>query len=507
MYNLLIVDDEPLEREAMRLILTKNIPGIAICGEAENGFDAISLVAELKPDIVLLDINMPGMDGLATIEKMQQMGLQTRFIILTSYSSFDYARKALRLGVEDFLVKPADLDTVRNTIITVIDSIETESIQIMTQEKMKDKINEMQPVVQSDIFRAICEKQKDVRNMFELLEFHPKEAFVAVIDSGSNGDILYSRICRILNSNGIHFISRIHSSMIDLLIFSQSEHESLKQIGCIELLADSSGSFYLGCGSSVDNVDLFYQSYQEAVSALQEGRRDNKRIFFFTEIKNHKKDRFPVDRYVDLFCSQIQMGDRDEIISLSELFFSDLSGRDEIDLMGRQTYVYQALIQISRKISEKTGFYRLWEEILTDKLQLLENRDTASLKLHFLSILEQFLDKIKDRKESRQDLIVKRVMIYVEDQYENTISLEDLAESLNLSPSHISKVIKKTTGQNLPEILNKFRINKAMQLLREELFSIKEITYRVGYNSQHYFSRIFKRETGFSPSDFRNRDY
>jgi two-component system, response regulator YesN len=507
MYKLLIVDDEPLEREAMRLILTKHISRITICGEAENGFEALCMSDELEPDIVLVDINMPGMDGLATIEKMQQRGFHCRYIILTSYSSFDYARKALRLGVEDFLLKPADLETVRDTILKVIDSIETESKQIMTQEKMKDKINEMQPVVQSDIFRAICDKQKDVRNMFELLEFLPVEAFVTVIDSGSNGDILYSRICRILNSNGIHFISRLHSSIIDLLIFNQSEHEFLRQRECIELLSDSSGSFYLGCGRSVNNIDLFYQSYQEANSALQMARRDNKRILYYSESENFEKDRFPVDRYVDLFYSQIQIADRDEIFSLIELFFSDLSGRDEIDLLGRQTYVYQALIQIAQKISEKTGIYRLWEDILTDKLQLLEFRDTASLKLHFLSILEQFLDNIKDRKESRQDQIVKRVMIYVKDQYENTISLEDLAEFLNLSPSHISKVIKKTTGQNFPEILNNFRINKAMQLLREEMLSIKEITYQVGYNSQHYFSRIFKRETGFSPSDFRNRDY
>lgn len=507
MYKILLVDDEPLERAAMRLILTKNMPEIKICGEAENGFEALDIAEKTNPDIILIDINMPGMDGLETIQKMQERQYSSKFIILTSYSSFDYARQALRLGVEDFLLKPANAATVEDTIQKVFRTMSQETFILDTQKRMKEKISEMQPVVQSDIFRAICDKEKDVSEMFRILDLSPREAFIAIIEPQSDEKILYDRICRILDSKTINYISRLHSPIIDFLFFNQSDPPGIDLKECIKSLTDISPSLSIGCSKKAKKIEDISRAYQEAVTALQECKKYKPGLIFYEDMETRKKERLPIDRYVDLFCKQILLKDSDELKSLSELFFSDLSSKEVISILGKQTYVYQILFQISKRISQKTGYYRLWEEIFTEKNQFMENRDTASLKLHFLLIIDHMIEILKDNKMSRQDQIVKKTMTYIENLYDKTITLEDLSESLLLSPSHVSKVIKKTTGMNFSEILNNFRINKAMELLRKESLSIKEVTYRVGYNSQHYFSRIFKKETGFSPSDFRNSNF
>ena len=124
MIKLLIVDDEPVERDAIRLIVNTSLPNIKVVGEANNGFDAIKLFNQLNPDIVVIDIQMPGMNGLEAIQEMLKGGSRVKFIIVTSHSKFEYAQSAVKLGVKDFLLKPTGVDELIATLSKLTGEIE-----------------------------------------------------------------------------------------------------------------------------------------------------------------------------------------------------------------------------------------------------------------------------------------------------------------------------------------------------------------------------------------------
>ncbi|WP_066070261.1 response regulator transcription factor [Neobacillus soli] len=161
MINILIVDDERVERMALKQIIEQGMGNIKIVGEAENGLRAIRLAEELKPDLILMDIQMPGMDGLAAIKEINRKNSAIQYIIVSAYETFEYARQALRLGVKDYLLKPSRIDTIIETVQSVTKRIQREKDESNSRKQEKIKIQKLQQEFHEGSRRAL-ETEKNI---------------------------------------------------------------------------------------------------------------------------------------------------------------------------------------------------------------------------------------------------------------------------------------------------------------------------------------------------------
>lgn len=414
-FKVLIVDDEPIEREAIRLIIQNGFDDIDIIGEAQNGFEALDVFRRESPDIVILDINMPGMDGLETIQQINMMGKTSHFIIVTSYSRFEYAQRAIRLGVEDFLIKPTTIVSISSTLQAVKEKIKQAEVDSIATKKLERRIEAVEPIIEHDILKMLIEKghHRSFQEMFRLMELNPGKAFVALINVDDNEEDIRVRIQQKLKETGLLVFAGAYDNEKALfLIMSEGERpiqreETIKFIGMI-IEAFGAASYRICAGPVVDDLEQLDDSF-------------------------HFAER----------CFQVS-------------------------------------VETGKKICTEEDLVRETERLSFNSMVLISNS-----------------------RELKMNDLIREALNYICRNFTRSIDLQDLSSHLQASPSHISKTIRKHLGKTFSELLTELRVEEAQKLLKESSLSVKEITFEVGYNSQHYFSRIFKRYCHISPSEYR----
>jgi YesN/AraC family two-component response regulator len=414
-FTILIVDDEPIEREAIRLIIQNGFDDIDIIGEAQNGFEALDVFRREAPDIVILDINMPGMDGLETIQQINLMGKTSHFVIVTSYSRFEYAQMAIRLGVEDFLIKPTTIVSISSTLKAVKAKIEQAEVNSIAAKRMERRIEAVEPIIEHDILRMLLEKgpHRSFKEMFRLTELNPGKAFVTLIYVGEKEDEVRAKIQQKLKESGLLVLAGpCENEKALFLIMSEEERlirreETLKFIGMI-IEAAGVVTYRICAGPVVDDLEELGDSFYFAERCFKVSMETGKQV-----------------------CTEADLVGEPERLSLNSMILIG-AGKD--------------------------------------------------LKMN--SLMQAALD-------------------YICRNFTRSIDLQDLSSYLQASPSHVSKTIRKYLDKTFSELLTELRVEEAQRLLKESSLSVKEITFEVGYNSQHYFSRIFKRYCHISPSEYR----
>lgn len=184
MFKLLIIEDEPVERETLKLMLDNNCGEMFQIETAENGFKALERAEKWLPDIAMVDINMPGMNGLDTIRALKKKNAQMRFLILSSYNRFEYAQEAVKLGVEDFILKPAKVGTLKAALEAAAEKLEMVKKDREDNSFLQQKIEEVRPLVESEcIYALIGEKtEKEIKSSMDFLGYEVKSGFCFVIE-------------------------------------------------------------------------------------------------------------------------------------------------------------------------------------------------------------------------------------------------------------------------------------------------------------------------------------
>ncbi|MGL1894280.1 MAG: response regulator [Spirochaetaceae bacterium] len=513
MYNALIVDDEPIEREAMRMIIQENYPGIInVVGEAENGYEAIDLAKKKKPDIIVIDINMPGINGLETIQQMLLEKVEAKFIIVTSYNKFEYAQSAIRLGVEDFILKPTGIESIKSTFVSVMERIDLELESMQSLEKLNSKLDKIRPIIEADIINMLIEGKdtEDYATMFRHLNFSPLRAFVLVCEYRSDNTVFIDRLEIQFTKLGIRAISDISNNLIVFIIFSEengtdfSSNIIMKKLE-IYLNNNIRTDYVIGAGEDVDNLNNLVQSYHTAIKCFKYGKYSGKKLVVLEYMKGENiKKSFSLQNYVDGLVENIISNNTSEVDALIDSFFIDLSSSNQSMAIMHQ-YSYQAIILIEQKISNRLPYMNLINEITFSREYLLSTGELKYLKGYFKNSIDHIIIKISSNNESKHNSIVLDAIQYIETNYTDNFTLEELAIHLKVSSFHLCKVLKKQTGKNFSDILNECRLNKAKDLLKDDRISIKEVTYSTGFNSPHYFARIFKKYTGVTPTEFKNQ--
>lgn len=526
--KILIVDDESIVRIGMRHIVPWKDYGYEVVGEASNGEEALSLAIKMRPDIVLIDIVMPNMDGLNCIEKIKCELPFTKFIILSCRDDAAFYRKAIKLGVSEYIQKSlASPDEILEAVNRI--SEEIRSSRLLNSSRMNDQGLSQEQVSMGEFFNMVMKGQiTDPVTIINSLHSYGIEAANKAIyiisftvdfmgnmerkyDGGYDASLI-SVAQGIINetAQGCIFSDYTHSIMAVVFCPAEScEHEqiqnlfyriqeTLAQLFYIRLTAGVS-SRILGCTAvkeglsqsliSLDNIFIkgrgniyFYNDARDKKEALSKLAKEKESIL---------KIDSPIeaDAYLDIF------EDMESIILQYEGIPSSFIRTMYMDIL---YHIINLLRNDGLDIEDIMG-----ENF--NPIAYIEEPET----IHMLNInIKRLLNNIRAYYSSKlrgnESDIIAAIQKYINDHIGDKISLDDIASMVHMSTSYTSRFYKKVTGVNLQKYIVWAKIEKAKEMIRLNC-SLKETIDHVGFSSESHFFKVFKTVTGLSPKQYRHK--
>ncbi|SFB01763.1 two-component system, response regulator YesN [Lentibacillus halodurans] len=468
--RILIAEDELLERKSMCKFLAENFSDIDTINEAANGREAIEKAKQLTPDIIFMDIKMPGINGLEAIEEIQQISPFSKYILVSAYDSFDFAKQAMHYGVKEYILKPGKKEEIVSSILRVKKEIKHERKQ---QEEKRDLIEErfISRLMQQPLDK---EAHTILRNYFPSF----KSGFFLVVHMS---DLPEKEVIQTKLANHVkhRFIVDVADGRVVCCILADSQiskSDMLMQARKIQLVFGE--DCYVGLGYAYSALENFPKSYHDALTAVFQLEKMDNRKYGFSEKSDHKL--YNSDVVVQLLA-EVEKGNEHEAVELYKdnrnFFYAD----------------------------ELEEFYFNVKRLMEDQNLALPGSSISELDTneewhHFITLC-----CLKFREHYQSKRLMRKVTEYIDEHYKQGITLEEMAGHVGLSPNYFSNVFKKVFGTTFVEYITGRRLNEAKRLIMENDYSLKEISYMVGYHDPNYFSRVFKKHYQLSPKKFQQQ--
>ena len=510
--TIIIADDESAIRNGLCEIVESMGPNISVSGSAADGKTALDLIRELNPDIAIMDICMPELDGLDVIRIASEEQLSTKFLILSGYGDFEYAQRAIRYGVKSYFLKPLNLTEFKEVFTTQCEEIMKlrESGELISSREFSSLVDSSRTLFLNQLIQRRTFKADDISEKLRLLHLSLQNTsccaviFSLRMEPDSSPAIAPELLSGI--PDGFPHETWLYSDnqAVSIVNLSDAGDSRFREIirQAVGKFSDAGFSAKAGIGSVVEHPGLAGVSYSIALEALSYRIYDTdsdlfdsssinrERPSFSSESIDYKplihavthQDRECIIDYVDTFFNSmlaVRMPPPNYIMGMCmyllmnlqkqlELLYSDLSL--DFELSYSQFYHFDSIEQL-----------RTWiVEMLTDYSRLLSSNFT-------------------DRNG-----IIQTARDFILNNLDKNIRARDVAEQVHLSESYFTIYFKNKTGTNFRDYVLTARINLAKKLLASGDANISEIAWKVGYQDYRSFSRAFKNETGMSPSDYMN---
>ncbi|MBE6004958.1 MAG: response regulator [Lachnospiraceae bacterium] len=520
MYKILIADDEGIVRDSLKYIIEKDFSDCEIY-LAKSGRQAIEIAEEYSPDIALLDIQMPGINGLSALREIKAVNKKVRALILTAYDNFDYAKEAVELGATDYIMKPIDRKKIDDTFLRLMHDIEAERQKRQYDLCIREKMEAVIPIIENGFVLSLIIKNEynySGAQYRELLDLKEEYGFIIVLEWGEGfmshapGNPVGSSVRAHKFVSGISeqirtyfkaYLSNIMGNKIVAVIPSETDNLSyedrLRMIEKVRSLTASlkemvSIDFKAGIGS-VRTWDDAFESYQEALNALRHGVRK----------VTHVDDLYVRDtddrQYADMkkaLLDALMKGSDIEVGHEAEAYLSRVFENND-DLVSAKMELLEVYIDSCHLMEERGKYFK-------DDFgpKLIKASDAQTLRDIFIMAVQQLKQEILIQS-GKQNTVISKAQEYMKKYYNKDISLEATAETVNISPYYFSKLFKEETGINFSDYLTELRINRAKELINQDPDrNIKEVSIEAGYSNPNYFSRIFKKWTGMTPTELRD---
>ena len=515
MLKILIADDEYLAVDALKMIVEKYYENGIVIGSAASGKEAIIKASELNPDIILIDIHMPGIDGIEAIKQIRKTNTDVMFIILTAYDFFDYAKEAVTLDVLDYLLKPVNKDKLIQALNKGEEELNQRKDNTQKEFELREKINLISPIL---------ENQFITQHLYSLDNFYSKSFYEKVfemnLDQGYGISLMLHESSVIdlkasLEIQTFFETSRIMFKKMGPCIVGQSvankqfvlfpvdaseDYVTLKN-NALAMISRMSKklkgqfplSFKIGIGL-VHDYDTFGRSLNESDIALNFETGETFSHYSDGKVIEPEIDQF-YDNLVSRFASAIASYNFEIAIS-SFRQIHDLSLNLEFEIY--RIRIIELLLTIEKNLPVSKKVSRL--EIVKELLELDTNVDMGLRFALFLSELEKHSREAKIEVENG---VIPESLKFIESHYNEDISMDEVAKQVNVSYHYFSKIFKTQMGKSFTDYLTDLRIEKSMKMLQTTPLSIKEISSEIGYNDPNYYCKIFKKVTGVTPTEFR----
>jgi two-component system response regulator YesN len=527
MINVMIVDDEPHIRQGIRNTIPWHELSMTVVSEAADGTEALKLYEQDQPDIVLLDINMPQLDGFHFLEIIRDQRGLTEVIFLTGYEDFDKVKKALSLQASDYLLKPVSFNELMNALMIAKEKILAAKQQTEFVSGLKKKVIDFGQAATDQYLLDIIRQDKQVRDKIILLRdmgihFAETDSFIVAciamddthkfIDQVNFRDRqLYLYAFRKIaeeateHHKGSYVITDSPGRLI--LLLHQPTHWELETMALLKSIR-SEYKKYLNMSISigVSRDTLFHHlqlAYKEAIDAVaQKTLLGSGQIIPYALIQSHlEQDRKFLSKEILLF-NELRMGNVKMVKSILGPWKSEI--RDIP--FSSATYIASQQIIMARRILEELDIQQAALP-LSDKL--LSQLNSCSTNMEIYELMADYLTKaaeaIRSTREQPSNKVIQRAKQWILKHISEEISLTKLSEFLHMSPNYLSTFFKQNTGETFSDFTNKVRFERAKELLYENDLKVYEVAERVGFSDANYFSLAFKKHTGYSPSEYREQ--
>lgn len=494
MYKVMIVDDEEPVLDSFSYMVENNSEGFRVCGTARSGFEAISMAHRDPPDLVFMDIGMPGIDGLETIKELQRAYPDMLFVLSTAYERFDLAKKAIPLGVFEYLVKPISrrrfLETLDHARRHLDEKREQEASRLM---EARDSVNsrawEEKNFLLTITWRSLSEGEWErYKRLFSIGS--DRGAFFAVKygDAGAEAEeAAHEELARRISLK-YQLLSTVYLGK--LLFFLPGEADEARLPGFLKAEAERAApegseavcglgsfypypEFYRSCGEALK----IFSGDDDSSSGSEEWRRMTELRRSIGRAAGFEEAFPPFSRFCDeVFRSSRFDTAKARMVSLFTLLLDDLfrSLGGERDL--------PMLFDPAREITA-----------------LASKQEWDAWSGHALRMLVEAEHRLRDRE---LPAALGRAIYYIQGNYEKPLQLSDVAGFCGVSPGYLSRLFPEQLGVSFVDYLTSVRMKVAEELLLENRLPIKEIAWSVGFQDPNYFSRIFRKQKGIAPSTY-----
>lgn len=517
MYKILIVDDERMIRMGIERTIDWEKLGIDEVYTAASAKEAIHLLEEHRPDVMITDISMTEMTGLELIKTIRDDVPDMRIIILTGYDRFEYAREALQLQVHDFLLKPIDEDVLTESIRTQLQKLEA----IREERTRVSTVNRTEGVLQQGYLEAVMRDYIKGKNVEESREEEFFQQFglekeqimrIGLVlpykkgNADEDEENFYNQtirqICMSILDEGGEGLT-ISDGNICIVVFfteegnSQYENTADRAEELADILENECNvKPKVILGSQVQGFRNLHISYNDAMLVLENERKEIKDILD-SGTESRKNDIFQ-DIFREFKHAMIAgYSDINQVMHILKRFQMAVESYN----LGRK-YAINCYFELASAVyfalMNETG--NVPEESLNSFTQSMVNIDRDKAK----EVTEMFLQKILAKEDGDEHEIIRKVKNIIHEDLSQNLTVANLASQMYVTPNYLSRLFKKITGEGCNEYIVRKRIEKARSLLETTTMKTGEIAIMVGYHDMNYFSLAFKKHIGQSPTKYRN---
>ncbi|MCR5215055.1 MAG: response regulator [Eubacterium sp.] len=529
MFRIVVADDEGIMRESIKNNLESNFGQKLEVRTVKSGREAIEECLNFRPDIVFMDIQMPGISGIQAIKEIQKFNKSIRFIIITAYDRFSYAQEAISLGVVEYIMKPVTKKKIMDVAIKVMNQIDEERKKNSDDLKVREKLEIVVPMIESAFINNILQgsdtgKGREYLNMLDVQEEY---GYIVVLEFGDDfedgvltnamgSNVRLSKQYDNLKESIKAFFDSIVGPIMGnrVVIYVPIKEGQLEYDRRVEIITRIRSmilnledtmemKFRAGIGE-VKYIEDSYESYTEAIRSLH---RSNKHIVHAEDISVAEDMTQDVSNVMDLEQKYIQCcmkGGVETALIFADSLIEALKDIETISFGEKKTRVYELIVRLEQQCQD-IGIIkyeiRSHAEYLND---IVEISNMQELGVWLQDKTKRLCNDIVSFRTDSGNGAIGKSISYINENFSRDLSLDDVARFVDISPYYFSKLFKQEMGENFVEYLTKYRVAQAKTFLANESLSIKEICGMVGYSDPNYFSRIFKKYEGVTPTEYRN---
>lgn len=525
MLSVFLADDEALVRQLVKKLVDWDKLDLTLIGEADNGITACDFICQNRPDIVILDIRMPGYTGLDLVKKVRDTGLDTYFILISGHKQFEYAHEALGLGIQDYLLKPikktvleANLIKAKNAILAsrseaenqvYIHAVLNQSIEKLRLEFIKNLSLGPSPLSLEELNREYHFKCQE--GVFQFCIFHlffPSR--IILHDLSEDFHHLQQLLSPTLKS--ICFDWELYQNGADLTIFlnysPSNEHRLRVFLSGLQREWNTHkkmllmSNLIIALGPSSDQVSVLHELYSQAKTASYARLLTGSSTVIFYDSLD------PPSQTAGGILTQSRKREFFELAELNQL----QSLKNWIDNLFKSTFPPDGPCCPSLLLDLSGCIINLYQEVLnnlhSDQSTAAFNGKEYMAKITSSETMQDVVRCLQDMLDDWQlaptnNAFIRAVKSYVHSHYGENIRLTDVASSYNVSPAYLSRIFKEETGITFSDYLIQYRIRIAKELLKDISVNVTEVAEQVGYCDSKHFSKSFKAIVGITPKDYR----
>ncbi|AIQ24901.1 response regulator [Paenibacillus sp. FSL H7-0737] len=541
--RILIVDDEKIVRIALSTLIKWDEYGFKLMGAVADGYKALEVIETESIDIVIMDLVMPNMDGLELIRTLNERKFTGKFVVLSNYDDYAYVREAMKLGAEDYMLK---LTLKPDELIVLLTKI---SEQLLTERELKEqdihmkiKLNETQLQQRNSIWRELLLDQE--QDMVYLLQETQKygipfdrlagnlimlriDDYVEALSNGkiNNKRLLSFSIANIVKETvsdrfAFDFIE-MESNQYIVIVYEQSGYSDepswlLLMNNLVQML-----KLYLNLSVSITLSDAFVglKQLREQYTLCLRASTNN----FYTGpasvlVAGHSKltqslHSINYVEWLDQVKAAVEVGNTKLVLENISILFNEAKqikwdpSALKFHLLGLLSDLDNLILKWNTQVLTSTEQNRVGATTLLESFEsdISQAESMEGLSLSIEQAMQEAINLLYQVKSNIYRKEVLRITEILQENVENKITLDRLAQEVNMNVNYLCRVFKQDTGRSIVQYMNELKINKAIELLKLPGTRIKEVASQVGIDDPFYFNRVFKKIVGLSPSDFRKK--